>query len=241
MTGRPDRIRRILLKISGESLSRRGELGIDQGEIHTIAEQIGAVAELGVQIALVVGGGNLMRGAAMAEAGVNRATADNMGMLATAINCLAMQDSLERVGLDTRAMSAVHMNSFMEPYVRRRADRHLERNRIVLLACGTGNPFCTTDTAAALRATELGVDALLKATKVDGVYTADPQKDPTATKLEHVTYLDALNQDLRVMDLTAFTMCMENSMPIMVFDLFQPGNLKRAVQGDEIGTWVTGP
>jgi uridylate kinase len=180
-----------------------------------------------------------MRGAVMAKAGVNRGTADNMGMLATAINCLALQDSLEQIDLETRAMSAVHMNSFMEPYVRRRADRHLERGRIVLLACGTGNPYCTTDTAAALRATELGVDALLKATKVDGVYTADPDLDPSATKLEHVTYLDALNRDLRVMDLTAFTMCMENDMPIMVFDLFEAGNLKRAVMGEDIGTWVT--
>jgi uridylate kinase len=239
MSGRPERIQRILLKISGESLTNRGELGIHPDEIATIAAQIKEVALEGVQIALVVGGGNLMRGAVMAKAGVNRGTADNMGMLATAINCLALQDSLEQIDLETRAMSAVHMNSFMEPYVRRRADRHLERGRIVLLACGTGNPYCTTDTAAALRATELGVDALLKATKVDGVYTADPDLDPSATKLEHVTYLDALNRDLRVMDLTAFTMCMENDMPIMVFDLFEAGNLKRAVMGEDIGTWVT--
>jgi uridylate kinase len=230
----------MLLKISGESLSRRGELGIDPVEITSIAGQIKTVAEQGVEIALVIGAGNLMRGKTMAAAGVNRATADHMGMLGTAINCLAMQDALERQGVDTRAMSAVHMNSFMEPYVRRRADRHLARNRVVLLACGTGNPFCTTDTAAALRATELGVDALLKATKVDGIYTADPNEDPGATKIEHLTFQEALAGGYKVMDLTAFTMCMENEMPIMVFDLFRERNLQRAVRGDDIGTWVTG-
>lgn len=240
MTGRPSRIHRMLLKISGESLSKRGELGIDSDEIASIAGQIKTVAEQGVEIALVIGAGNLMRGATMAAAGVNRATADHMGMLGTAINCLGMQDALERVGLDTRAMSAVHMNSFMEPYVRRRADRHLSRNRVVLLACGTGNPYCTTDTAAALRATELNVDALFKATKVDGIYTSDPNEDPSATKLEHLTFQEALTGGYKVMDLTAFTMCMENAMPIMVFDLFQERNLERAVRGDDIGTWVTG-
>lgn len=236
----PPRIRRILLKISGESLSKRGELGIDSVEITNIAQEIKTVADQGVQIALVIGAGNLIRGAQMAKAGVNRATADSIGMLGTAMNCLAMQDSLERVGIETRAMSAVHMNSFMEPYVRRRADRHLDRNRVVLLAAGTGNPFCTTDTAAALRATELGVDALFKATKVDGIYTADPMEDPGATKIEHLTFQEAMTGGYKVMDLTAFTMCMENTMPIMVFDLFQNGNLQRAVKGDPIGTWVTG-
>lgn len=238
-TAGPSRIHRILLKISGESLARRGELGLEPEEIAGISGQIKAVAEQGVEIALVVGGGNLMRGAALAKAGVNRSTADSMGMLATSINCLALQDGIERLGIETRAMSAVHMNSFMEPYVRRRADRHLTRGRVVLLACGTGNPYCTTDTAAALRATELGVDALLKATKVDGVYTADPKTDPTAKKFERLTFREALDKDLKVMDLTAFTMCQENDMPIMVFDLFQPGNLQRAVRGENIGTWVT--
>ena len=205
----------------------------------TAAEQIQSLNSAGVEVALVVGGGNLMRGKALADAGVDRGTADHMGMLATAINCLAMQDALERHGLDTRAMSAVDMNSFMEPYVRRRADRHLSRGRVVLLACGTGNPYCTTDTAAALRATELHVDALFKATKVDGIYTADPVKDSSATKIEHLTFREALDRDLKVMDLTAFTMCMENEMPILVFDLFEAGNLMKAVEGVEIGTWVT--
>lgn len=239
MSGRPPTIKRILLKIGGESLSQKDELGIDPGQLGTIAQQIKDVHGQGIEIALVIGGGNLMRGTVMASAGVNRATADHMGMLATAINCLAMQDALEKVGIDTRAMSAVDMNSFMEPYVRRRADRHLSRGRVVLLACGTGNPYCTTDTAAALRATELGVDALFKATKVDGIYTADPEKDPSATKIERLSFQEALNRGLRVMDLTSFTMCMENDMPIMVFDLFEEGNLQKAVQGDEIGTWVT--
>lgn len=233
------KIRRLLLKISGESLTTKGELGIDPQQIDGVAEQIQALNAAGVEVALVVGGGNLMRGKALAEAGVDRGTADHMGMLATAINCLAMQDALERCGLDTRAMSAVDMNSFMEPYVRRRADRHLSRGRVVLLACGTGNPYCTTDTAAALRATELHVDALFKATKVDGIYTGDPEEDPAATKIEHLTFREALDQDLQVMDLTAFTMCMENEMPVLVFDLFQPGNLMKAIEGVEIGTWVT--
>ncbi len=233
------KIKRLLLKISGESLSTIGELGIDPEQIGDVAGQIHALNQAGIEIALVVGGGNLMRGKALAAAGVDRGTADHMGMLATAINCLALQDALERLGLDTRAMSAVDMNSFMEPYVRRRADRHLSRGRVVLLACGTGNPYCTTDTAAALRATELHVDALFKATKVDGIYTADPNKDPNATKIDHLTYQEALDQDLGVMDLTAFTMCMENDMPILVFDLFQSGNLMKAAAGAEIGTWVT--
>lgn len=232
-------IRRLLLKISGESLTSRGELGIDLAQVDVVAAQIQALNTAGIEVALVVGGGNLMRGKVLAGAGVDRGTADHMGMLATAINCLAMQDALERRGLDTRAMSAVDMNSFMEPYVRRRADRHLSRGRVVLLACGTGNPYCTTDTAAALRATELHVDALFKATKVDGIYTADPQKDPSATKIEHLTFREALNQGLEVMDLTAFTMCMENDMPVLVFDLFQIGNLMKAVEGGKIGTWVT--
>ena len=227
------------LKISGESLTQKGELGIDPEQITGVAEQIKSVQEQGVEIAVVIGGGNLMRGAEMAKAGVNRATADHMGMMATAINCLALQDAFERLELETRSMSAVAMNAFMEPYVRRRADRHLTRGRVVLLACGTGNPYCTTDTAAALRATELGVDALFKATKVDGVYTADPKLDPQATRLERVTFKEAIDRNLRVMDMTAFTMCLENAMPILVFDLFRQGNLQRAVKGEEIGTWVT--
>lgn len=238
MAERPRRIDRVLLKLSGEALCRRGELGIDPEQLSWIAEQIKAVHELGVQIAIVLGGGNLMRGAGLARAGINRATADHMGMLATAINCLGLQDALEKLGLDTRAMSAVSMNSYMEPYVRRRADRHLVRERIVLLASGTGNPFCTTDTAATLRATELKADVLLKATKVDGVYTADPQKDPDATRIDQLSFREALEQELQIMDMTAFTMAQENDLPVMVFDLFQDGNLVRAVKGEAIGTWV---
>lgn len=238
--GRPERIQRLLLKISGESLSKRDELGLDTDQLRGIARQIKDVSDQGVQIAVVVGAGNLMRGASLAESGTNRATADHMGMLATAINCLALQDALEQIEVDTRAMSAVPIHAFMEPYVRRRADRHLDRGRVVLLACGTGNPFCTTDTAAALRATELSVDAIFKATKVDGIYTANPATDPTATKLDRLTFREALDRGIEVMDLTAFTMCMQFDMPILVFDLFVDGNLQRAVRGEDLGTWVTG-
>ena len=193
---------------------------------------------LGVEIAIVVGGGNLLRGAEFSKRGTNRATADHMGMLATAINTLALQDGLERAGVETRAASAIEMKTLMEPYIRRRMIRHLEKGRVVILAGGTGNPYFTTDTAAALRATELGVDAIFKATKVDGVYTADPKTDKTATKYRQLTFAEALQKDLRVMDRTAFTLCMENDMPIMVFDMFVADNLERAVRGEDIGTWV---
>jgi len=196
------------------------------------------VQRLGVEVAIVVGGGNLLRGAEFSKRGTNRATADHMGMLATAINTLALQDGLERAGVETRAASAIEMKTLMEPYIRRRMIRHLEKGRVVILAGGTGNPYFTTDTAAALRATELGVDAIFKATKVDGVYTADPKKDKTATKYARLTFAEALQKDLRVMDRTAFTLCMENDMPIMVFDMFVDGNLERAVRGEDIGTWV---
>ena len=239
MTG-PKRIRRALVKISGESLAQPGEIGLDPEVVARVADELKRARDAEVEIAVVVGAGNLVRGAQFARAGTGRATADQMGMLATAINCLALQDALERAGVETRAASAMEMKTFMEPYIRRRAIRHLERGRIVILAGGTGNPYFTTDTAAALRATELGVDALLKATKVDGVYTADPMVDRTATKIPHITFKAALDQDLRVMDRTAFTLCMENRMPIMVFDMFKDGNLERAVRGEPIGTWVTG-
>jgi len=230
----------VLLKISGESLALPGQHGVDPRVVAGIAEQIGRVCRLGVQVAVVVGGGNLIRGASFAEMGTNRATADHMGMLATAINALALQDALERQGVETRALSAIAIHEVMEPYIRRRALRHLERGRVVILAAGTGNPYFTTDTAAALRATELQVDAVLKATKVDGVYTADPHVDPTAERIELATFSEALERDLRVMDRTAFTLCMENDMPIMVFDMFRPGNMERAVKGEPIGTWVVG-
>ncbi|GAB4161263.1 MAG: UMP kinase [Planctomycetota bacterium] len=233
----PDRIKRILLKISGESLGRQGN-GVDPVIAAELAEQVARVHRLGVEVAIVVGGGNLLRGAEFARHGTNRATADQMGMLATAINSLALQDALERKGVETRAACAVEMKTLMEPYIRRRVIRHLEKGRVVVLAGGTGNPYFTTDTGAALRATELGVDALLKATKVDGVYSADPARDPGATRFEELTFRGALERDLRVMDRTAFTLCMENQMPILVFDLFVPGNLEKAVRGEKIGTWV---
>lgn len=234
----PRQIKRILLKISGESLGEDG-VGVAPHVVARVAEQIAGVARLGVEVAVVCGGGNLMRGAAFAKMGTNRTTADHMGMLGTAINALALQDGLERAGVETRAACAVEMKTVMEPYIRRRVIRHLEKGRAVVLAGGTGNPYFTTDTAAALRATELGVDAIFKATKVDGIYTADPNKDPSATRFDRLGFREALDRDLQVMDRTAFTLCMENRMPIMVFDMFQAGNMERAVRGEAIGTWVT--
>jgi uridylate kinase len=234
----PRQIKRILLKISGESLGEGGS-GVTPDTVAAVAEQIAAVHRLGVEIAIVCGGGNLMRGAAFAKMGTNRTTADHMGMLGTAINALALQDGLERAGVATRAACAVEMKTVMEPYIRRRVIRHLEKGRAVVLAGGTGNPYFTTDTAAALRATELGVDAIFKATKVDGIYTADPAKYPDAKRYDRLSFREALDRDLAVMDRTAFTLCMENTMPIMVFDMFQEGNMERAVRGEAIGTWVT--
>jgi len=231
-------LQRILLKISGESLGD-ADGGVAPAVVAKVASQIAAVHGLGVQVAVVVGGGNLIRGAEFEKLGTNRATADHMGMLGTAINALALQDALERLGIATRAACAVEMKTVMEPYIRRRVIRHLEKGRVVILAGGTGNPYFTTDTAAALRATELAVDAIFKATKVDGVYSADPKKDPRATKFAKIGFQEALDRDLRVMDRTAFTLCMENKMPIMVFDMFVDGNMERAVRGQDIGTWVT--
>lgn len=235
--GVPKHIKRILLKISGESLGD-AEGGVAPTVVSAVAAQIARVQRLGVEVAVVVGGGNLLRGAEFARMGTNRATADHMGMLATAINALALQDALERAGIETRAACAVEMKTMMEPYIRRRVIRHLERGRAVILAGGTGNPYFTTDTAAALRATELSADAIFKATKVDGVYTADPNKDPNARKFAQLSFREALERDLKVMDRTAFTLCMENQMPIMVFDMFVEGNMERAVRGEAIGTWV---
>ncbi len=235
---RPNPLNRVLLKLSGEALVGEGEFGFDAEMLDWVAAEVHAVQQLGVRTAIVIGGGNIIRGATFARRGTNRATADQMGMLATSINTLALQDALERRGVDTRALSAVEMKTVMEPYIRRRAIRHLDKGRVVILAGGTGNPYFTTDTAAALRATELGVDAIFKATKVDGVYTADPKKHPDAKKLTTLTFREALDRDLAVMDRTAFTLCMENDMPIMVFDMFRAGNMARAVRGEEIGTWV---
>jgi uridylate kinase len=235
---RPNPLNRVLLKLSGEALAGKGEFGFDAEMLDWVAAEVHAVQQLGVRTAIVIGGGNIIRGATFARRGTNRATADQMGMLATSINTLALQDALERREVDTRALSAVEMKTVMEPYIRRRAIRHLDKGRVVILAGGTGNPYFTTDTAAALRATELGFDAIFKATKVDGVYTADPKQHPNAKRLTTLTFREALDRDLAVMDRTAFTLCMENHMPIMVFDMFHAGNMARAVRGEEIGTWV---
>jgi len=228
----------VLLKLSGEALAGQRDYGIDFDVVNSIAAQIKRVQSLGVQIALVVGGGNIFRGLAASERGFDRATGDYMGMLATVINALALQDALERLDLPARTMTAIQMPQVAEPYIRRRAVRHLEKGRVVILAAGTGNPYFTTDTTAALRAVEIEADVILKATKVDGVYTADPLRDPTATKLERLDYLEALNRGIEIMDNTALTLCMDNGVPIVVFDLLKEGNIERVITGEEIGTLV---
>ena len=232
------RYRRILLKISGEALAGDRDFGVDFEVVHQVANEVKRVQDRGVEIALVVGGGNIFRGEAVAERGLDRATGDYMGMLGTVINALALQDALEKLGLPARTMSAVQMNQVAEPYIRRRAVRHLEKGRVVLLAGGNGNPYFTTDTTAALRAVEIEADVILKATKVDGVYTADPKRDPTATKFERLGYLEVLNRGIEVMDNTALTLCMDNDVPIVVFNLLTPGNIERVILGEEIGTLV---
>jgi uridylate kinase len=231
------RYRRILLKLSGEALMGEQGYGIDPDTVSTIARQVASVREQQVQVAVVIGGGNIYRGAA---GGIDRTTGDYMGMLATVINALALQDSLEKLGVPTRVQSAITMAAVAEPYIRRRAVRHLEKGRVIIMAAGTGNPFFTTDTAAALRGVELDVNVILKATKVDGIYSADPLTDPTAERYRTLSYLDVLNQGLHVMDSTAITMCMDNNLPIIVFDLFQEGNVEKVVFGEEIGTLVYG-
>jgi len=231
--------RRILLKLSGEALMGQRAFGIDPESVARIADEIREVHALGVQIALVLGGGNIIRGIAAAAQGIDRVAGDHMGLLATAINGLGMQDALEKRGLITRLMSAVEMRQIAEPFLRRRAVRHLEKGRVVLLVGGTGNPFFTTDTAAALRANEMKAEVLLKATKVDGVYDADPARFPTARFLKTLSYRDALSAGLQVMDAAAIALCMENGIPIKVFNLFVPGNILRVVVGEEIGSLVT--
>lgn len=231
---------RILLKLSGEALAGKQGYGIDPEVITAIAEEIREIVDLGVQVALVIGGGNIFRGVAAASKGMDRASADYMGMLATVMNSLALQDALEKAGVKTRVQSAIEMQEIAEPYIRRRAVRHLEKGRVVIFGAGTGNPYFTTDTAASLRAMEIGADVILKATKVDGVYSADPAKDKTAVKFSTLTYLDVLKKGLQVMDATATSLCMDNNLPIVVFDLTQDGNIKRVVQGEEIGTIVKG-
>ena len=232
------RYQRILLKLSGEILAGEKGHGIDEAMMAQLADEIREVHALGVQIGIVTGGGNIFRGLAASTRGMDRVGADYMGMLATVINGLALQHALERRGLYTRVMSAIEMARVCEPYIRRRAVRHLEKGRIVVLAAGTGNPYFTTDTAAALRAIEVGADVILKATKVDGVFTGDPLKDPSATLFPEISYLDILNRGLKVMDSTAISLCMDNRLPLVVFNVGTPGNLLQVVQGAAVGTLV---
>ncbi|AXR60823.1 UMP kinase [Leptospira weilii serovar Topaz str. LT2116] len=231
--------KRILIKLSGEALAGEGEFGIDTNKAHSLAEEIKEVHDLGVEIALVVGGGNIIRGTNLAKVGIDRATADYMGMLATIQNALALQDACEKKGLYTRVQSAIEINSIAESYIRRRAVRHLEKRRIVIFAGGTGNPYFTTDTTASLRAVEVGCDVILKATKVDGVYTADPKKDNGAQRYSQISFMESINRRLKVMDSTALSLCMENNMPIIVFDIFKQGNLKDLITGKNIGTLIS--
>jgi uridylate kinase len=232
--------KRVLLKLSGEALAGDQGYGIDPKTITTIANEVKEVVACGVELALVIGGGNIFRGLAASSKGMDRASADYMGMLATMINSLALQDALEKIGVDTRVQSAIAMQEVAEPYIRRRAIRHLEKGRVVIFGAGTGNPYFTTDTAASLRAMEIGADVILKGTKVDGVYTADPKKDPNAVKFPRLTYIDVLRKGLQVMDATAISLCMDNSLPIIVFDVTTDGNVKKVVFGEEIGTIVRG-
>lgn len=232
--------RRALLKISGEILAGDQKVGLDSTVLHRLAQEVREVVrDLGVQLGIVVGGGNVIRGATQSLAGVDRATADYMGMLATVINALALQSVLESYGLVTRVQSALEVTAVAEPYIRRRAVRHLEKGRVVIFAAGTGNPFFTTDTAAVLRAAEIGAQAVLKGTKVDGVYTGDPLRDPAARKLERITFSEIIGRDLKVIDGTAATLCRENGLPLIVFNLTVPGNLVRVLRGEPVGTLVT--
>jgi uridylate kinase len=231
---------RVLLKLSGEALGGEAGVSIHPEAVQSMAQQIREVRDLGVQVVVVVGGGNIFRGLSGSERGIERATGDYMGMLATVINALALQDALEKLGVATRVQSAISMAQVAEAFIRRRAVRHLEKGRVVIFGGGTGNPYFSTDTAAALRANEIGAEVILKATKVDGIYDSDPKKNPKAKRFAQITYLDALQKQLKVMDSTAFSLCMDNKMPIIVFDLFRPHNLKRVVLGEKVGTLVTG-
>ena len=232
------RYRRVLLKISGEALAGSAGFGISADAVGTFAREIQEVHELGCELALVVGGGNIFRGLAGSAFGVDRATGDYMGMLATVINSLALQNALEKLGVSTRVQSAIAIQEVAEPYIRRRATRHLEKGRVVIFGAGTGNPYFSTDTAASLRAMEIGAEVILKATKVDGVYSADPAKHPDAVRYRELTYIEVLNRELKVMDSTAISLCMDNSLPVIVFNLLEPGNIRKAVLGDQIGTIV---
>ena len=230
--------RRVLLKLSGEALAGRQGYGIDPETLGRIAAEICEVVALQVQLAIVIGGGNIYRGIAASAGGMDRATGDYMGMLATVINALALQDAIEKAGVPTRVLSAIEMRAVAEPYIRRRAIRHLEKGRVVVFAAGTGNPFFTTDTAGALRAVEIGAEVILKATKVDGIYTADPGKDPNAVKLPRIGYIEVLSRGLEVMDTTAISLCMDNKLPIVIFDLTRRGNIRRIITGEPVGSIV---
>ncbi|MFL5813489.1 MAG: UMP kinase [Bdellovibrionia bacterium] len=238
MKKRSEPYRRILLKLSGEALAGQAGYGIDTDVLKVLAQEIKEIQESGVQISIVVGGGNIFRGIKGATKGMDRASADYMGMLATVLNCLALQDALEHLGVHTRVQSAIEMQELAEPYIRRRAVRHLEKGRIVIFGGGTGNPYFTTDTTAALRAMEVGCEVVLKATSVDGIYDADPKKVKDAKRFEELTYLDVLQKGLKVMDSTAISLCMDNQLPIIVFDLAQKGALKQVVEGEAVGTLV---
>ena len=232
--------KRIILKLSGEALAEKGGYGIDTHVTRAIAKQISGIHKLGVEVAVVIGGGNIFRGRESTKNGMDNATADYMGMLATVINGMALLDALEQEGVFTRLQTAIEMRQIAEPYIRRRAIRHLQKKRVVIFVCGTGNPYFTTDTTAALRAAEIGAEVILKATKVDGVYSADPLKDKSAKKFKKLAYIDVLKRRLKVMDATAISLCMDNHIPIVVFNLFTNGNLRRAVMGEDIGTTVRG-
>ncbi|MGA2872586.1 MAG: UMP kinase [Candidatus Dormibacteria bacterium] len=239
-TSAPLRYRRVVIKISGEALVGDGQFGINPAVLGQVARELKGAHDAGAEIAVMVGGGNIFRGLAGAQRGMNRVTADLMGMLGTVINALALRDALEAEGMPTRVQTAIEMHQVAEPYIRGRAIRHMEKGRVVIFCAGSGNPFFTTDTPAALRAAEIGADLLIKATSVDGIYTADPKLDPTATRFRTLTYMEVLNMGLQVMDNTAITLCMDNRLPLLVLDLFTPGNIARAVRGEDVGTMVTG-
>lgn len=230
--------KRVLLKLSGESLMGENSFGIDPAMVSRYAREIKSIVDLGVEVAIVIGGGNIYRGMNESETGIERAHGDYMGMLATVINAMAIQAMLEKQGMYTRLLSAIKMEQVAEPYVRRRAMRHLEKNRVVIFGAGTGNPYFTTDTAGSLRAIEISADVILKGTRVNGIYTADPEKDPSAKRFDNISFRECIDMNLKIMDMTAFTLCMENNLPIIVFDMNEDGNLKRIVMGEKVGTLV---
>lgn len=230
--------KRVLLKLSGESLMGESSFGIDPAMVNIYAREIKSIVDLGVEVAIVIGGGNIYRGMNESETGIERAHGDYMGMLATVINGMAIQAMLEKQGMYTRLLSAIKMEQVAEPYIRRRAIRHLEKHRVVIFGAGTGNPYFTTDTAGSLRAIEIEADVILKGTRVNGIYTADPEKDPTAVKYDNISFKECIDKNLKIMDMTAFTLCMENKLPIIVFDMNEEGNLKRIVCGEKVGTLV---